>query len=99
MLIVTDTCSRASTDNQYLSFVTVELKFVRLHPSLDMFDKGTKSAGRAELKSCVSSGNLWRSEPDWRTMRETIDIAINRHVIIYFCAPAVSVLRLLSLSL
>ena len=61
MLIVTDTCSRASTDNQYLSFVTVELKFVRLHPSLDMFDtrlclfdKGTKISGKGRTeKLCI----------------------------------------------
>ena len=54
MLIVTDTCSRASTDNQYLSFVTVELKFVRLHPSLYMFDKGTKISGKGRTeKLCI----------------------------------------------
>ena len=49
MLAVADTCPRASTDNQRLSFVIVKFEFAGIHPSLDMFDtrlylfdKGTK---------------------------------------------------------
>ena len=72
MLSVADTCPGASTDNQCLSFVIVKFQFVGIRPSLDMFDTEVpESTGRAELKSCVPSENLWRSEPDWRTMRET----------------------------
>ena len=76
MLIAGDNCSGASTDKQCLSFVIVKFEFVGIHPSLDMLDtrlcliRVPKSAGWAELKSCVPSENLWRSERDWWTMRE-----------------------------
>jgi len=53
MLIAGDACSRASTDNQCLSFVIVKFEFVGIHPSLDMFDtrlclydNGTKINGK-----------------------------------------------------
>lgn len=38
MLIARDTCSGASTKNQYFSFVIVKFDFVEVHPSLYMFN-------------------------------------------------------------
>ena len=59
MLTAGDICSRASTDNQCLSFVIVE--FVGIHPSLVMFDtrlclfsKGTKISGKGRTENlCI----------------------------------------------
>ena len=61
MLTVADTCPRASTDNQCLSFVIVKIEFVGIHPSLDMFDtrlclfdKGTKISGNGRTETlCI----------------------------------------------
>ena len=61
MLIVADTCSRANTDEQCLTFVIIKFAFVAIHPSLDMFDshlclfdKGTKISGKGKTeKLCI----------------------------------------------
>ena len=61
MLIVAETYSRASIDYQCLGFVIVKFQFVRIHPSLDMFDtclclfdKGTKISRKGRIeKLCI----------------------------------------------
>ena len=61
MLTLEDTCPRASTDNQCLSFVVVKFEFVQIHPNRDLFDtrlclfdKGTKISGKGRTeKLCI----------------------------------------------
>ena len=65
MPTVGDICPRMSTNNNYLSFVTIKFELVGTHPSPDMLDtlpicltRIPKSAGGAELESSVLSENL-----------------------------------------